>query len=678
MNILIVGSGAREHAIAKALTKSNTHPTLFCCGQTANPGLLALTKAYWQGQMTEIKMMVSKAKEWSIDMAFIGPELPLEQGITDALEAIGIGVVGPKQKLAQLETSKAFTRDLMKKFHIPGAIAHQTFHSMIGVEDALQAFGEDAYVIKADGLMSGKGVVQEPDAFLKRHLLKANLALFEKFQTLKLIQKVAFKDLGAGGIACASVELADAGGFGADIFLEKIPVSIKELPPHVVLCSETQERFLWLVPPDLVDMVLNHYNHEFALPKIALNAKATVIGQLRLDGSYVVHMEGEQIVHAKAHDITRGIVYQRPVKSYQTEEKEPSLPETNDQETLLALLAHENIASRAAVIETYDKQVQGRTLIEAGEANAGVLMPFNEEKYPEEIRNTGIALSLDQNPRYNQISPYWGAVNAVVESARNVAATGASPVAITDCLCFGNPEKPEQMWAFAESIRGMVDACVAIGLKEFPNTPLPVISGNVSLYNESTMGAIVPSPMISCLGSMPDATRAITSHFKKVGSHVVMVGRRLDECGGSVYYQLHHALGAQLPKPNLKTIGQEIQAMTRMIQAGLVLAAHDISDGGIAVSLAEMSFKNGIGVQVVIASDLSDAKTLFSETGGFVLEIASEKLDEVQQRLLQMDVPYWLIGNTIKEPMLHLQNKIEISLQEAKHAWENGLREKLI
>ncbi len=158
MNILIVGSGAREHAIAKALTKSNTHPTLFCCGQTANPGLLALTKAYWQGQMTEIKMMVSKAKEWSIDMAFIGPELPLEQGITDALEAIGIGVVGPKQKLAQLETSKAFTRDLMKKFHIPGAIAHQTFHSMIGVEDALQAFGEDAYVIKADGLMSGKGV----------------------------------------------------------------------------------------------------------------------------------------------------------------------------------------------------------------------------------------------------------------------------------------------------------------------------------------------------------------------------------------------------------------------------------------------------------------------------------------------------------------------------------------
>src|SRR3990167_1102539 len=145
----------------------------------------------------------------------------------------------------------------------------------------------------------------------------------------------------------------------------------------------------------------------------------------------------------------------------------------------------------------YDKQVQGRTIIEAGAADAGVMQPFNEEKYPDEIRLTGIALSLDQCPRYNKIDPYWGAVNAVVESARNVAAVGALPQALTDCLCFGNPEKPEQMWDFTESVRGIADACKAIGLKEFPDASLPVISGNVSFYNESKTGVISRSPMVS-------------------------------------------------------------------------------------------------------------------------------------------------------------------------------------
>lgn len=522
-----------------------------------------------------------------------------------------------------------------------------------------------------------KGAVQEPDAFLKRHLLKANSALFEKFQTMGCIDHVGFKDLGAGGIACASVELAHAGGYGATIDIDKVPVSIKELPSHVVLCSETQERFLWLVPPELVEMVLSHYNEEFALPAIASGAVASVIGHLTTDGRFVVHAKGETIVDAAAADITQGIVYNRPVSPINTSFEEPTLPTIDEENTLLQLLGHENIASRSPVMETYDKQVQGRTLVEAGESDAGVLMPFNDIKYPEEIRKTGVALSLDQNPRYNQIDPYWGAVNAVVESARNVTATGAAPQAITDCLCFGNPEHPEQMWAFSESVRGINDACKAIGLKDFPGASLPIIAGNVSLYNESQTAAIPPSPMISCLGAMPDATKAITSHLQQVGSLLVMVGERRDECGGSVFYELQGALGKHLPKPSLNTIANELQVISDLIQKGLILSAHDISEGGIAVTLAEMTFQNEIGVDVSIPSALPSVKALFSESGGFVLEIPEVNWAVVEQQLIKSNTPFWQIGHTHQSSQIKIRPHINLSILKAKSVWENGLREKL-
>lgn len=530
----------------------------------------------------------------------------------------------------------------------------------------------------AEHAEQNKGAVQEPNAFLKRHLLKANYALFNLLKEKNLIKCVAFKDLGAGGVACASVEMADAAGLGADIDLEKVPTSMAHLHPSVILCSETQERFMWLVPPDLVDLILTHYNHTFALPDISAGAKAAVIGKIRTDGMYVVNFKGETLVRAKASDVTKGIVYDRPYAPGIRNHTEPHLPEPNDYNAvLLQLLSHENIASRAPIFEKYDKQVQGRTFIEAGVADAGVMQPFNEDKYPAEIRDVGIALSLDQCPRYNKIDPYWGAVNAVVESARNVAAVGAVPQAITDCLCFGNPEKPEQMWDFTEAVRGIADACKAIGLKEFPDASLPVISGNVSLYNDSAFGAIPASPMISCLGNLPDVKQAVTKYFQKSGSILLLVGERRDECGGSVYYALMNELGAQLPKPNLATIAAEIRAVTDAIQRGLVLSAHDISDGGLAVALAEMSFKNDVGVKVSVASALSRDKILFAETGGFILEVNQEKLASIQKIFHHYQIPLLPIGQTTADHKLTLQDCIHLPVQQAKAAFENGLREKL-
>lgn len=534
--------------------------------------------------------------------------------------------------------------------------------------------------LEEDSKEKNKGAVQEPNAFLQRHLLKANYALFNLLKERNLLDRVGFKDLGAGGVACASIELAEAGGsYGAEIDLEKVPTGMDSLLPSVILCSETQERFMWVVSVDLVDTILHHYNNVFALPQVSQGACAAVIGKIRNDGLYVVNYQGKELVRAKVPDVTKGIVYNRPFTAKEQKAYEPKLASISDfNNILLRLLAHENVASRAPIFETYDKQVQGRTHTEAGWADAGVMQPFNEEKYPEEIRKTGIALSLDQNPRYNKIDAYWGAVNAVVESVRNVAAVGANPIALTDCLCFGNPEQPEQMGEFVDSVRGIVDACAAIKLKEYPNATLPVIAGNVSLYNESGKGAIPPSPMISCLGTIPNVDCSITFDFKESGSLLIMIGQRQDECGGSVFYQLFGELGLNLPQPDLNTLNNEILAVTEAIQQGLVLAAHDISEGGVAVALAEMSFKNSIGVDVTIQGNLATEKLLFGESGGFVFEVAREHHVALVALLTQYHTPHWIIGQTTNQATLQINSVINLPINVAYYAWEHGLRERLL
>lgn len=519
-----------------------------------------------------------------------------------------------------------------------------------------------------------KGAVQEPNAFLQRHILKANYALFAWLQEQNLINSVGFKDLGAGGIACASVELADASGFGADINIDMVPTSIEDLEPAVILCSETQERFMWVVPETLVDTILSHYNERFALPEICNGARATVIGRIRTDGLYQVRYHEQTLVSAKASDITQGILYDRPyVLSEAVAETHLVENAFEDlSEILFELLAHENIASRSPIYERYDKQVQGRIVLERGRGDAGVLAPFNEDKYPEEIRKTAVALALAHNPRYHKISAYWGAVNAVIEAMRRVISVGARPLALSDCLCFGNPERPLQMGFFVESVRGIVDASKVLDI--------PIISGNVSLYNETDKGAIPPSPMISCLGNMPNFEQVISPEFKSEDSIICLIGERLDECGGSVYYQLKNELGSQLPKPNLKTIANELRTTLLLMEEGLVCAAHLISKGGLAVALAEMSFTNQIGIHIDLPipnSNVSSTTALFTETGGFVLEIAKSEWPQVEEILNRFSVNFSKLGHTLVEPYLCFGPHLKLPIHEAMRVYENGLREKL-
>jgi len=522
-----------------------------------------------------------------------------------------------------------------------------------------------------------KGAVQEPNAFLERHLLKSSYALFKHLKENDLISKVGFKDLGAGGVACASVELAETSGFGSEVWLNKVHIGMDGLHPSVYLCSETQERFMWVCPKDITPTILDHYNKVFDLPGVSKGAKASVIGKIRDDGQYIVHNDGEEIVNASAKEVTRGFLYDREFENPNLSFSEPDLSLYKDLgKILLEILAHENIASREPIYEKYDKQVQGRVSVESGVADSGVLTPFNSTDYPKEIRKVGIALSTDHNPRYSMISPYWGGVNAVVEAMRNVASVGATPHAITDCLCYGNPEKPKQMWEFVEGTRGISDACNAITLKDNPSYPTPIIAGNVSFYNESKNGPIPPSPIVSCLGRLKDIDYVLPMDFQSSGSDILMVGERKDELGGSIYYQLLDELGANVPKPDFVEVRSQIFAVTDCAEGGLVLSCHDISDGGIATSIAEMTFRKNIGCFVKIPGDLQDHKILFSETGGFVIETKKENTKSVIKVFKAHDLYVSKIGETGGE-YIQLNETIKIKVREARHRWENGLREKL-
>ena len=523
-----------------------------------------------------------------------------------------------------------------------------------------------------------KGAVQEPNAFLERHLLKSTYALFNILKEKNLINNIGFKDLGAGGIACASVELAETSGYGSEVWMDKIHIGMENLHPSVYLCSETQERFMWVSPPELTNFIVDHYNTAFDLPGVSAGSMASIIGKIRNDGQYIVHNGNEEIVNAPAKDVTEGFLYNRPFEQRETTFLEPNLSEPLDyNQVLLNILSHENMASREPVFEQYDKQVQGRTQMETGVADAGVMSPFNSEKYPSEIRNVGIALSTDHNPRHGLINPYWCGVNSGVEAMRNVAAVGTTPHAITDCLCFGSPENPHQMWDFVESVRGIAEACRAITLKDNPDHPTPIIAGNVSFYNESKSGAIPPSPIVSCLGRIQDVNKIIPMHFQKSDSIILMVGERKDELGGSVYYSLYNELGINLPRPDLKEVKNQIFALNNCIEKQLVLSCHDIADGGIASAVAEMTFGNEIGCDIKIINDLRTDKTLFSETGGFVLELSINNIEAAQSIFSNYGIELIKIGSTNNSGVMIFNSVVKLSVKKVKDAWTNGLREKL-
>ncbi len=537
---------------------------------------------------------------------------------------------------------------------------------------------------------SNKGAVQEPNPFLERHLAESTYTLFRKLRDGGNLDKVSFKDMGAGGNVCATVEQVEPAGFGAEIDLAKVHISMPNLAPAVIACAETQERLCWICDPSLTQQILDHYNNEWDLPKVSAGAKASHVGKVK-KGNYIVRFGEEILVDAPASAVTKGLQYTRSYMDPKKSFEEPHFTAPPLKEALLKVLASENIASRLPIFENYDKVVQGQTVFEPGIADAGLIVPFRNREEVPELHKIGAALSVDANPRYGKISPYWCAVNAVVEGMRNVAAIGATPWAVTDCLNFGNPEKPEQMWELVESIRGMKEALEGVGHLDFNNPegepfPLPVVSGNVSLYNESKNGSVAPSPVMGTLGRIDNVDKAITMQFKKAGSKLYLIGDRKEELGGSEYYRQFGFLGANIPKPDFKEVRHELEFMISAIDQGLILSSHDISDGGLAVALIEMACGGrgegelGFAVDLsAVGAGLATNTKLFSETGGFVVEVMPGREGGFEALCDAKKVNSVALGNVGSNLCIFKdENLIEqIPLAEAKEAWLNGLRNKL-
>ena len=437
-----------------------------------------------------------------------------------------------------------------------------------------------------------KGAVQEPNAFLERHILKSTYALFDFLEENNLINRVGFKDLGAGGVACASIELADAAGLGAEVWVDKIHTSMPELDGHVILCSETQERFMWACPKDLTQTILDHYNKVFDFPNVSVGAMASVVGKIINEKHYTVFYKDKKLVDGPIEKINEGFVYNRPMSEKKTQLENDPLPEKiNYNNLMLKILSHENVASRAPVYESYDKNVQGRVINERGKTNAGVVAPFDSKKFPKEIKDDCFSAALAHNPSIGKIDPYLVAQYAVIEACAKTVSVGASPLALTDCLCFGNPEKPEQMWQFSQSCAAIMETCSLLHFNGTDN--LPIVAGNVSFYNQSGDQSIPASPMIGCFGKV-SKEQVLMNGFKSSDANIYLVGEAPAFIGGSIVVDVLNIKNTKVKKIDVQKYSNMLNCVLKANSEGLVSSGSYVGLGGLATSLFKMSFVNNM------------------------------------------------------------------------------------
>lgn len=554
-------------------------------------------------------------------------------------------------------------------------------------------------VIDENKKESNKAAVQEPNPFLERHIMASTYDLFKILKEWGNIEKVWFKDMWAWGNLCATVELISEQGFGADIDIDRIHTTMDNLKPEVIACSETQERFCWVCHPSLTQMILNHYNKKWDLPTIAKWAGASHIWNVTNGWQFVMKFKWEIVCNAQAKDITKWLYYERPFQNPNNKFIEPEISDKDIdiEEEFKKLLGSENIASRQSVYENYDSTVQWNTIIEAGEADAWVIAPLTDEDIPEEIKKVWIAISADGSGRQWLISPYWQAANAVVESMRNVACVWAVPQCLTDCLNYWNPEDEKDMWTFVEGVRWVKDATENVKLKGFDN-PTPIVSGNVSLYKN-----VSPSAIISCVGKIENTDLAITSKLKKEGSKLLLLGKRKDELWASEFYRLFESddknatrddagkiLWANIPQSNFKDAQSQIYTLTDLIKEWKVLSAHDITEGGLAVAIAEMTMphQKHLEAELSVKIDIDNIywelpiyKLLFSETPWFVIEVPEKDFDEVFKKFKNSNVDCYELWEVVKSDRFIIKcffdEVVNLPLSEVQDIWLNSLRKKM-
>jgi phosphoribosylformylglycinamidine synthase II len=538
----------------------------------------------------------------------VGGEISFDPGYTGnpIVNAMCIGVVA-KEKLTRARASG------------PGNTL-----LLVGADTGQDGLQGAAFASNDDPEASHRGVVQVGNPFLEKLLLEACLAVLDTGDV------IAMQDLGAAGLTSSTVEMAARGGLGAEIDVARVPRRESGLSAFEVMLSESQERMLLLVRAGSEDRVQRHFAR--------WDLHCAAIGSVTDTGQLLVRDGAEVVAELPIPLLTD------EVPAYELTPIAPSVPQrtvSDHQKHLGDLLRSPNLCSRRFAFRQYDSTVQGNTVLGPGNGAAAVVRVEGTSK--------GLAITTDCNPRYMRIDPRWGAAQAVAEAARNLACVGAEPIAVTDCLNFGNPEKALVAWQLTEAVEGLAEACRVLGI--------PVVSGNVSLYNESAGRAIPPTPTIGMVGLLEDVTCAVPVGFVD-DSRIVLLGEPAQSAVSDVFPRLD--LGAE------QKLGGLLRALA---ERRLLRSAQDISDGGLVVAIAECCFVNGIGARAEIDGDIE----LFSEDQGrAIVTCGEEQLDAVLALAGQRGVAARKVGTTGGERLV-IGASLDHSVRELKAAWEGGL-----
>ncbi|WP_037866507.1 phosphoribosylformylglycinamidine synthase subunit PurL [Streptomyces sp. NRRL S-1868] len=506
------------------------------------------------------------------------------------------------------------------------------------------------------GRPSKRPAVQVGDPFQEKLLIECTLEAFHAGLV------VGIQDLGAAGLSCATSELASNGSGGMRVELDDVPLRDSSLSPEEILMSESQERMCAVVEPGNVERFLEICEK--------WEVTATVVGEVTDGDRLEIFWHGEKIVDVDPRTVAHeGPVYERPYARPDWQDAlqadDPGrLPRPADGKELraaaLALLSSPNQAGKSWITDQYDRYVLGETVLAQPEDSG--MIRIDEES------GLGVAVATDGNGRYAKLDPYEGARLALAEAYRNVAATGARPLAVTDCLNFGSPEDPAAMWQFAESCRGLADGCRELGT--------PVTGGNVSLYNQTGEAAIHPTPVVGVLGVIDDVTRRTPMAFADEGHLIYLLGETAEELGGSAWSQVvHDHLGGRPPRVDLereRLLGEILIAASR---DGMADAAHDLSDGGLIQALAESCLKGGKGARIVVPDGTDPFVFLFSESQGRAL-VAIPRSEEVRftDMCAARGMPAERIG-VVDGEELDIQGQFTLPLTELREAHERTLPE---
>ncbi|GAB3578053.1 phosphoribosylformylglycinamidine synthase subunit PurL [Amycolatopsis endophytica] len=499
--------------------------------------------------------------------------------------------------------------------------------------------------------------VQVGDPFTEKVLIECCLELFAE----KLV--VGIQDLGGAGLSCATSELAAAGDGGMHVELDRVPLRAEGMTPAEILSSESQERMCAVVEPSKVD--------EFLAVCAKWDVIATVIGEVTDGDNLVVTWNGETVVDVPPRTVAhQGPVYDRPVARPSTQDAlqadvpdglhRPSTPDEL-RETLLKVVSSPNQASKEWVTDQYDRYVRGNTVM--AQPSDGGMIRIDEET------GRGVAVSTDCNSRFVYLDPYAGAQIALAEAYRNVATTGSTPLAVTDCLNFGAPTDPGVMWQFEQAVHGIADGCAQLGV--------PVTGGNVSFYNQTGDTAILPTPVVGVLGVIDDVRRRIpTGIGAEAGETLLLLGDTHDEFGGSAWaHVIHGHLGGLPPKVDLERERLLADILVAGSRDGMISAAHDLSDGGLAQALVEMVLIGQCGARAFVDEDADPFVQLFSESTGRVL-VAVPRTEELRftEMCTARGLPWRKAGVVDPEAGgLEIQGVATFGFEELREAFEGTL-----